>query len=253
MGLLFSVWLCAWPPGAPPDSVGSVLYRPAYSAADVLLGPAEPYRPQPGDLFFATDPSALVRFFHRVALAATPHHSGIVFARPDGSLALLEAGPHHTLDVGGRDLLPELCSYEAEAVVWIRRRRRPLSPEQSARLTAFALAQEGKRFAWWRVMGQLTPFRSRGPLRTFVVGKPRGDRRRYFCAELVVEALVASGLLPAGEARPSATYPRDLFFGRSPNPWLARHLDLSPGWLPPARWASDRAAPACGGQRHPGP
>ena len=30
-------------------------------------------------------------------------------------------------------------------------------------------------------------------------------------------------------------YPRDLFFGRSRNPYIDRHLDMS-AWAPPARW-----------------
>ncbi len=216
----------------------SFLYQPAYSGDAVLRGPAEPYVPQAGDLFFATDPSAVLRLGHRLALAKTPHHSGIVFARHDGTFALLEAGPQHTLDVGSQDLLPQLRKYEPESRVWMRRRRVPLTPEQSACLTAFALAQEGKRFAWGRLLGQFTPLRSRGPLRTQFVGRPRGNRDRYFCAELVVEAMVAAGLLCAADARPAATFPRDLFFDRSPNPQLNRTLNLAPCWHPPARWTS---------------
>ena len=30
--------------------------------------------------------------------------------------------------------------------------------------------------------------------------------------------------------------PRDLFFGRSGNPYLDRHLKMDSGWYPPARW-----------------
>ena len=45
------------------------------------------------------------------------------------------------------DALPHLYSYEGEGRVWVRRRAVPLTPEQSARLTAFALATDGKRFA----------------------------------------------------------------------------------------------------------
>jgi hypothetical protein len=102
-------------------------------------------------------------------------------------------------------------------------------------LTAFAQAADGKPFAVVRMFGQLTPFRSRGPLRTEHLGGPRGDRVSYFCSELVAEACVAAGLLDPETARPSATYPRDLFFGHSHNRYLACHLDLSE-WDPPARW-----------------
>src|SRR5262249_32918889 len=120
--------------------------------------------------------------------------------------------------------------------VWVRRRRMPLTAEQSARLTAFAEAQAGKPFAVLRLMGQLTPFRSRGPVRTWFVGRPHGERRSYFCSELVLEACVAAGLLDPVTTRPAATYPRDLFFGRSLNLYLDRHLCLEPDWDPPARW-----------------
>jgi hypothetical protein len=125
--------------------------------------------------------------------------------------------------------------------VWVRRRRLPLTPEQSARLTAFAEAQDGKPFAVVRLAAQVTPFRSRGPLRTWFVGGPHGDRRSWFCSELVVECCVAAGLMDPATARPAATYPRDLFFGRSLNLYLDSHLDLEPGWWPPARWAEQPA------------
>src|SRR5207248_2542138 len=82
-----------------------------------------------------------------------------------------------------------------------------------------------------------TPFRSRGPVRTYFMGKPKGgDRKSYFCSELVCEACVAAGLLDPQRTRPSATYPRDLFFGRSYNPFIDKHLDVNECWRPPARW-----------------
>src|SRR3954447_11766030 len=163
----------------------SFLYRPAFCLKDVRLGPAEPYLPQPGDIMLRLDHSVFWRVTHALALAFDPNGSGIVFARPDGSLAVLEAGPNDTLWVGTPDLLPHLREYAAAGQVWIRRRRVPLTPEQSCRLTAFALVQDGKRFALIRLGAQLTPFRSRGPLRTYFVGGPHGDRRGYFCSELV--------------------------------------------------------------------
>ncbi len=57
------------------------------------------YVPEPGDIFFSTDPWWLARYGHKMALSGPPHHCGIVFARCDGSPALLEAGPHNTLRV----------------------------------------------------------------------------------------------------------------------------------------------------------
>ena len=115
----------------------------------------------------------------------------------------------------------------------------PLTPEQCARLTEFALSTDGKRFGLGRLGLQLTVFRTRGPVRTAFVGRPQGvERESYFCSELVVEALVYAGLVDGRTARPSATYPRDLFFDSSLNPYLNRHLKLYPCWDPPARWTS---------------
>jgi hypothetical protein len=73
-------------------------------------------------------------------------------------------------------------------------------------------------------------------VRTRWVGAPHGERRSYFCSELVVEACIAAGLTDPATARPAATYPRDLFFDRSPNPYLDEHPPLGDGWEPPARW-----------------
>jgi hypothetical protein len=221
---------------APEGEGGSYLYQPAFCIDDVLRGPAEAYVPQPGDLMLRLDGSKFWRVTHYLALAFDPNGSGIVFARPDGSLAVLEAGPNDTHWVGTPDLLPHLREYAAAGQVWIRKRRVPLTPEQSCRLTQFALAADGKRFALARLAGQLTPLRSRGPVRTCFLAHPRGDRSNYFCSELVCEACVAAGLLDPARTRPAATYPRDLFYGRSLNPYIDKHLDINACWFPPARW-----------------
>src|SRR5262249_52062841 len=154
------------------------------------------------------------------ALTGQPHHSGIVFALPDGQLAVLESGPHDTLHVEMLRLLPNLRDYEEEGPVWIRQRAIPLTQDQSARLTAFALSASGKRFAVLRFVAQPPPFRTRGPLRPRFVGWRQGDRRKYFCSEVVLEA----GLLAPETTRPSATFPRELFFDRSANPFLDKYF-----------------------------
>src|SRR4051812_37379201 len=177
---------CSANPFAAPHNAGSYLYRPAFCLDEVLRGPTEFYVPQPGDIMLRLDNSLFWRVTHYMALAFDPNGSGIVFARPDGTMAVLEAGPNDTMWVRTLDLLPHLREYAAAGRVWIRRRRVPLTPEQSCRLTAFALAQDGKWFALPRLGVQLTPFRTRGPLRTRFVGKPRGgERLSYFCSELV--------------------------------------------------------------------
>jgi hypothetical protein len=227
---------CQPGPAVTQSACGSYLYQPAFCIDDVLRGPAEPCVPQPGDLMLRLDGSKFWRVTHYMALAFDPNGSGIVFARPDGSLAVLEAGPSDTLWVGTPDLLPHLKEYADEGKVWIRKRKVPLTPEQSARLTEWALHVDGKRFALGRLGVQLTVFRTRGPLRTYFVGCPNGDRASYFCSELVCETCVAVGLLDPERTRPSATYPRDLFYGRSFNPFIDRHLDVNACWEPPARW-----------------
>jgi hypothetical protein len=228
--------VCSPGPGKGPPPVGSFLYRPAFCLDDVRLLPAEAYVPQPGDIMLRLDGSVFWRVTHYMALAFDPNGSGIVFARPDGSMAILEAGPNDCMWVRTLDLLPHLKEYADSGQVYIRRRCVPLTPEQSCRLTQFAMAQDGKIFALQRLGVQLTPFRTRGPLRTYFIGKPHGDRHSYFCSELVCEACVAAGLMEYERTRPSATYPHDLFYGRSYNLFLNRHLDINDHWLPPARW-----------------
>jgi hypothetical protein len=226
-------------PAQGPAAGGSYLYQPAFCVDDVLRCPAEPYMPQPGDIMLHMDGSIFWRVTHYMALAFDPNGSGIVFARPDGTLAILEAGPSDTMRVGTLDLLPHLEEYAVNGHhVWIRKRRVPLTPEESCRLTAFALAQDGKIFALQRLGVQLTPFRTRGPIRTYFVGRPNANRVSYFCSELVCEACVAAGLLDPERTRPSATYPHDLFYGRSLNLFIDRHLDVNACWYPPARWTS---------------
>jgi hypothetical protein len=219
----------------PPDGCVGYLYQAAFCMDYRLRQPAEAYLPQPGDLFLATDHGRAAKIAHWAAGTGAPQHSGVVMRMPDASLGLLEGGPHNTIRCRITPLLEALQGYAVEDRVWIRRRCLPLTPEQSDRLTAFALSADGKRFAVVRLFGQMTPFRSRGPLRTRWRGGVRGERASYFCSELVVETLAAAGLLDPATARPSATYPRDLFFARSRNRFLDEHFDLS-DWAPPARW-----------------
>ncbi len=222
--------------GAEPAPVpGSYVYQPAFHMDYELRLPAEPYVPQPGDIFLATGRERWAKVGHWLAGTGAPQHSGIIVARPDGRPALLEAGPHNCLHCEMADAVEQLQSYAAIERVWIRRRRVPLTPEQNACLTAFALSANGKRFALVRMIGQITPFRCRGPLLEYGAGGPHHERSSYFCAELVGEACVAAGLLDPVHTRPAAMYPRDYFFGHSNCTFINRYLDMSE-WDPPARW-----------------
>ncbi len=222
-----------------PTPPGSYLWQPSYQEDQILRGPTRPHVPQPGDIVMSADGSAFWKLMHNLAGTSHPTHSMIVFAMPDGRPAIIEGGPHDTLKCRILDALPHMFSYENEGRVWVRKRACPLTPEQSARLTEFALAVDGRKFAIDRLAIQLTPLRTRGPVRTAFVGKPHGiDHDSYYCSELVAEACVYAGLLDPRTTRPGATYPRDLFMDRSLNPWLNRHLKLAPAWEPPARWTS---------------
>jgi hypothetical protein len=230
------------------------LCEPSFSLDHLLRLPARAYVPQPGDIFLATDQRFVARWGHVIGHSGAPHHSGIVFALPDGRLALLEGGPYGSRFVKVLDLPYQLQAYSAEKRVWIRPPAVPLTPEQSRRLTAFVLAADGGHFANLRLWSQGHPLlRAKGPLRTRLFGRPyaanfvpenpeEGMRRRYFCSELVVEACVAAQLLPADTTRPTSMYPRELFFGTSRIPYIRDNLDMS-AWAPPSRWT---AAPGVG-------
>lgn len=232
------VLACAFTRASEPDKkpIGSFLFEPSYCMDGVLRGKAKAYVPQPGDVMLATDKNFFWKITHDMAFAFEPHNSAIVVMRRDGRLATLEAGPNDTLRVNMLDLLPHLSEYADKGPVWIRKRKTPLTAEQMTCLTEFAERQEGKRFALGRLGVQLTIFRDRGPLRTRWLGGPHGERNSYFCSELVLEACVAAGLVNPCTTRPSATYPHDLFFDRSHNPYINKHLPLVCDWEPPARW-----------------
>jgi hypothetical protein len=223
--------------GTPPQRpCGSYLYEPAYCMDNVLRGKARPYVPQPGDVMLATDKNLFWKITHDMAFAFEPHNSATIIARPDGSLAVLEAGPNDTIWIKALDMIPHLSEYADKGPVWIRKRKTPLTPDQSAALTCFGMQQVGKRFALGRLGIQLTPFRDRGPFRTEHMGKPHGHRKSYYCSELVLECCVAAGLVDPETTRPSATYPHELFFDQSYNRYLRNHLPLIHDWEPPARW-----------------
>ena len=232
--------------GATPDGdtepPGSYLCRSAYELDDKLRGPTEVYVPQSGDIMFSTDANPIWKVLFMCAWTDHPHHSAIVVKRADGRTAVLESGPYDTLSVELLDPQDHMRKYDKKGQVWIRKRRTPISADQCAKLTEFAERQNKRWFAMFRLGGQLTPFRSRGPWRTEYIGGPHGERQGYYCCELLLEACVAGGLLDSKTTRPCATYPRDVFFDRSMNPWINQHLNLAADWYPPARWVSHPVA-----------
>jgi hypothetical protein len=232
--LCLSALLASSPIAAAPPAPFGYVYRPAYSMDGCPRLPAEAYSPQPGDLLLGNNPNCLWEVCFRLAGTADPGHCALVICLPDGSPAVLEAG---TSDKAIVAITPLRCWFRHyKGKVWVRRRKTAITPEQSARLTEFARLNEGKPYAVLRLLGQMTPFRARGRVRTSYIGKPHGFRRKYYCTEIVFEALVYAGLLDAETTRPTATYPRDIFFDRSPIPHIDRHLGLACGWYAPAFW-----------------
>jgi hypothetical protein len=219
---------------------GSFVYQPAYSLDALPRPPAAPYAPQAGDIIFFTDYKIIWKVLFGMAFTGHPYHSSIVVKMPDGSFATFEAGPHDTICVKTCSLPERLQTHDG--TVWVRRRRVPLTEEQSARLTDFALRQDQKRYALGRLALQLTPFRARGPLKTRWLGKAQGEHGSYFCSEAVLEAAVYAGILDPETTRPGATYPRDFFFDESVNPYINKTLKLWPCWDPPQLWTG---CPAC--------
>lgn len=235
-----------------PESYG-VLYQPAFCLDKELRVPTHPYVPQAGDIVLESDDRLTWGMGHRLAKSGHPHHSMIVVCKPEGGFAILEAGgnPDTPSKVSIADLFRILEWEEAktgrkERRIWVRQRKAPLTQEQSAALTDFALQVQGRRFARAKLFEMMTPIRAKGPIRTAWLGRPNYDKNSYFCAEMVVTALAASGLIDAEFARPGASFPHDLFLGGSRNYWVDRGLQsLNECWEPPARW-TNRHCPVAG-------
>ena len=241
------LWVFILPSSAETEGIG-YLYQPAFEVSGELRGPSRPYHPQSGDIFLSTDRLRIAVIGHKLAGGQGVHHSGLIVLRPDGSPATLEAGPHHIRWVRVLDIVDNLGRYEEEGnSIWIRQRKTPLTADQSKLLNDFAMSQDGKKFAWERIMIQVTPFRSRSHLRYSSMGGPHGERRRYFCSELALETLLVAGLLDPDRTRPSATYPGDLFFGASDNSFINENLDINSSWEPPARWSLSPGPETMGG------
>jgi hypothetical protein len=229
-----------------PVTGSGFLDQPAFSHEHTFRPPQVPYCAQPGDIMFSVTNTRIYLAGHLLSGAGVISHSGIIFRRPDGCMAVCEAGPFDIPLIRSMDMVPYMSAYNNRGRVWVRTRCVPLTEEQSCRLTEFCEMQEDKPFAKVRLYRQVTPIRTRGPLRTFVIGQPHGpDRRGYFCSEMCTEAIIYVGLICPEDTRPSATYPTDLFYDESNNLFLNRHFKLGErGWSPPARW---RPHPCNGG------
>jgi len=218
----------------PTAAPAGYLYEPAYDVQLAPRGPAREYRPKPGDVLLMSNTTPFWTLLYRIARTGRPGHCGIVVTMPDGALGVLEAGFNDTIWTRVTPLEYRLAQYPGS--IWVRELRVPLTPAEDARLTAFARGARDTRYASGRFALQITPLTPHAPIRTAFASGPRGPGTRLFCTEAVVEAAVYIGRIDARAARPSATYPQDLFYDRSWNPYLNRHPLLAAGWAPPAQW-----------------
>lgn len=185
----------------------------------------EAYRPREGDIVIFTYRSGWNRFMYLVGGTGPPYHTGIVVRLPDGELATLEAAPTDDWRVYLVAMPTRLPAYQGR--IWVRRLKRPLDAEESARLTEFATDQTGKGFAFGRVLlgGIMRP---RGELGVELFGETSLDRDQWFCSELVVAACVAAGRIDPQKIPANGIYPRDLF--------LDRPISISADWELPLLW-----------------
>jgi hypothetical protein len=191
----------------PGESVGYLwFYKP--DANGKVCKTSEPYVPREGDIVFFDDMSKFWEFLYRIGDTKPPFHTGIVFKKPGGTLALLESGPDDTLHVFLLDVEPRLNEFQG--VLQVRRCKKELTPEQSKVLTDFALAQEGKRYAMWRLLLQGTPIKTRGGPWRESLAKTHFDRRRWLCTEIVVTAAELVGLMDPNVIKGTNTYPLDI-------------------------------------------
>jgi hypothetical protein len=169
-----------------------------------------PYVPQPGDLVFFDDHNKKWELLYKMVGSGPPFHSGLVIGLPDGTPAIIESGPDDTMWVRILALPSRLQGFEGD--VWVRQVKQPLSPEQNAKLTEWALKQDGKHYALWRLLLQATPVRCRNAFQCSLFGCTHVDRNRWLCSELVVAGDTVAGLFDPKVHFANAIYPRDMIF-----------------------------------------
>jgi hypothetical protein len=195
-----------------------------------------PYVPQEGDVLLFGSVSVLFTLTFPLARTWHPWHSGLIVRRSTGDLAMLEDGgddhPYAALRAPAERLPDWLRKQYWRPRTWVRRRRTPLTPEQSRALTVFAETQAYKPFATTHDFAiMLLP--GRPQRRTFP------DRDRWYCSELMLEALVTARIVcPSQIPRPEALAPYDILFDK--------RIDLSGGWHDPAVYSSTRQPPPPG-------
>ena len=191
---------------------------------------SRPYTPREGDILLFDDMSPFWTKLYSIAGTAPPFHAGIVFKKTDGTFAVLESGPDDTLHVFLLDIEPRL--YDFKGSIQVRQAKRALTKDESETLTNFAYAQEGKRYAMWRLLLQGTYFRHRGGIKEKHLAATYDDRTRWLCAEIVVSAGALVNLLDRDKVKATVTYPLDMVDDV--------RIDLSATYEPTVYWSSQK-------------
>jgi hypothetical protein len=148
---------------------------------------------------------------------------------------VLEAGPDDSVRVKRLDVDTRLPQFQADfkgGLIRVRRCKKVLAEAESKALTAFAAAQDGKRYAVGRLMLQATPLRDRGKEGVLAKGKTILDRDAWICSELSVAAGTVAKLFDPEVVHSTVAYPRDLVDNAS--------YDLSETWHDAGVWLPTR-------------
>ncbi|MFO0879613.1 MAG: hypothetical protein U0840_19890 [Gemmataceae bacterium] len=214
--------LLTLPAGTPSDSApGAVRFSIAVPGCKTSSAAKMPYQPQPGDIILFRSSNFVSNVLCNVVLCGGATHSAMIVPCKDGTLALLET-PKVGSAVSLSDIETQLQKYKGK--IWVRRRCKPLTPEQSQNLTSFACSQAGKSYDF---VGLLVMPACR-PMQLISKTTPHADdvdENRWFCSSLVVAACVAANLIDPREARPCCICPNDLMNDKL--------IDLSCGWDKP--------------------
>ena len=165
-----------------------------------------PYVPREGDILTA---SSIVFWqtaaYVGLARSGLPHHVMMVIRKSDGNLGIFEVGAGEDTRVVIRPIKSrlEMGKKLKGGVIAVRQIKRDLTPEESLALTCFAEAQLGKKFT-----NKLGFFPLVLPNRP--VGPSCDNQSRWFCSELVLQALRQAKLICAND-RPRKYLPADVF------------------------------------------
>src|SRR5262245_47090203 len=100
--------------------------RPAY-LFQAIDKPGNRYRPQAGDILLFDDHSPVTARIYNIFGTAGPLHAGIVFQKPDGKMAILEAGTNAVMKVFVFDL--DTRMHDFDGTILVRQLRKRLGEE----------------------------------------------------------------------------------------------------------------------------